>query len=162
MNRRILWGIASTLALAVLPASAFGQAAAESALVKAGSAAVTAKTGSALNSALDRSSKQLAGRVQRQTSQPARGTKSQVQARRASTTPAPATAPPEGTPPAQGSMIASIQGAETSCAPTAPTASAPGSKTAAGPAQTNPSGQECAGKPAPQKHKSVITLSFSK
>ena len=161
MNRRILLGMTFTLAL-VVPACALAQAAAESALVKAGSAAVTAKTGSALNSALDRSSKQLAGRVQRQVAPPAPGKTSRVATRPVSTIAAPAIAVREGTPPAQGSMIASIQGAETSCAPTAPTAATAGSKTAAEPAQTNPSGQECAAKPAPQKHNSVITLSFSK
>lgn len=162
MNRRILLGMTFTLALTVLQAGAFAQAAAEAALLKAGSAAATAKAGSALNSALDRSSKQLAGRVQRQVSPPVRGKKSQVEARSVSATPAPATAAREGTPPGQDPVIASIQGAGTSCAPTDPAASAPGSKTAAEPAQTNRSGRDCAGKPAPQKYKSVITLSFSK
>ena len=149
------------LALA-MPASVLAQAAAESALANAGSAAATAKAGSALNSALDRSTKQLAGRVQRQVSPPARGATPQGQARPASTTPTQAAAPREATAPAQGSMIASIQGAATSCAPPAPAASAPGDKTDAASAQAAPSGQECAAKPASQEHKSVITVSFSK
>ena len=162
MNRRILLGMTFTLAL-VVPACALAQAAAEAALANAASSAATAKAGSALNSALDRSSKQLAGRVQRQVAPPASGRTSRVEARTVSTAPAPATAAREGTPPAQGSMIASIQGAATSCAPAAPSAAAPGSKpAAAGSAQSDRSGQECAGKPAPQERKSVITLSFSK
>jgi len=161
MNRRILFGMTFALAL-VVPDCAMAQAAAETALVKAGSAAATAKAGSALNSALDRSSKQLAGRVQRQVAQPAPGKTSRVEARPVSTSPAQGTAVGAGTAPAQGPVIASIQGAETGCAPRDRTASTPGSKTATESAQTERSGQDCAGKPAPLKNKSVITLSFSK
>jgi hypothetical protein len=162
MNRRILVRMACTLAMAVLPACALAQAAAESALTHASSAAATAKAGSALNSAMDRSSKKLAGRVQQQVSPPAPGAKSQVRARPASTTSTQATAPREGSPPAKSSMIASIQGGEAGCVARDVKAPEPESKTDAEPEEPARSGQECAAKPAPQEHKSVITVSFSK
>ncbi len=162
MNRRILMGVTFTVALVVLPASAFAQAAAEAALVKAGTSAATAKAGSALGSTLDKANKQLAGRVQRQVSQPAPGKTSPGRARSVSTSPAKGTVVQEGTTPAQGPVIASIQGGMTSCTPTPQPASTPENKTAAEPAQANRSDQDCASKPKPQKYKSVITLSFSK
>ena len=160
MNKRILLGMALILALAVLQASAFAQAAAESALLGASSATATVKAGSALGSALNRATKQLAGRVQQQTLQPAPGKTSQSGTRPVSTSPVKGAAPPSGTTPAQGDMIASIQGAGTRCVPTNQTASTPGSKTES--AQTNCSGQGSASQPVPQKYKSVITLSIPK
>ena len=162
MSSRILLGMTFILVLVVLRASAFGQAAAESVLLNSGSAATTVKAGSALNSALNQGSKQLAGRVQRQVVPPAPGKMSQVGARQVSTSPVKGTVVRADTTPAQGAMITSIQGAVTSCAPTHETPSTPGSKTAAESAQTNCSGQDSASKPAPQKYKSVITLSFPK
>lgn len=162
MNRRILLAMAFTLALVVLRASAFAQAAAESVLLGAGSATATVKAGSALNSALNQNSKQLAGRVQRQMLQPAPGKMSQAGAGPVSTSPVKGAAVRAGTTPAQGALVASIQGAATSCAPTKQTASTPGSEAAAESAQTNCSGQHSAGKPVPQKYESVITLSFPK
>jgi hypothetical protein len=166
MNRRILLAITFTLALVFLRASAFAQAAAESVLLGAGSATATVKAGSALssalNSALNQNSKQLAGHVQRQVLQPAPGKMSQAGARPVSTSPVKGAAVRAGTTPAQGALVASIQGAATSCAPTKQTASTPGSETAAESAQTNCSGEHSAGKPVPQKYKSVITLSFPK
>lgn len=161
MKRRILWGVAFTLAIVGLENCALAQAAAESVLLKSGSAAATVKAGSALNSALDKGTKKLAGRVQ-QPVQPARGKAPQVEAQPVSTSPVEGTAAGEGTTPGQGPVIASIQGGETSCAPTAPTASTPESKTALESAQTESSRQDCTRKPAPEKYKSVITLSFSK
>jgi hypothetical protein len=160
MNRRILLGMIFTLALVVLQASAFGQAAAESVLLNSGSAAATAKAGSALGSALNRGSKQLAGRVPQPVAQPAPGKTSPGTARPASTSPLQGTAVREGTTPAQGPVISSIQGAVPSRAPLSQRASTPVNKTAAGSAQTKP--QDSASKPAPQKYKSEITLSFPK
>lgn len=161
MNRRILLGMTFALTLVLVHSCAFAQAAAESALVKAGSAAATAKAGTALGSALDRSSKQLAGRVQQQVRPPAPAKTSQVEARPVSTSPVEGTAVREGTSPGQGPVIASIQGGGNTCVPTAPTASTPATKTAAESAQAAQSSQDCARKPAPQ-HQSVITVSFSK
>jgi hypothetical protein len=162
MNRRILLGMIFTLALVVLQASAFGQAAAESVLLNSGSAAATTKAGSALGSALNHGSKQLAGRVPQQVAQPAPGQTSPGTARPASTSLLQGTAVREGTTPSQGPVISSIQGAVPSRAPANQRASTPGNKTAAGSAQTKPSGPDSARKPAPQKYKSEITLSFPK
>jgi hypothetical protein len=160
MTRRVLLGMTFALALAALPASAFAQAAAESVLLNGASAAATAKFGSQLGSALNQSSKQLAGRVQQ--IQPAPGKASPVGARPVSKSPVQGTAVRAGATPAQGPMIASIQGAATRCAPTNQTASTPESKTAVESAQTNCSGRSAASKSAPQKYKSVITLSLPK
>ena len=160
MNRRTLLGMALTLSLAALQASAFAQAAAESVLLGAGSATTTVKAGSSLGSALNQAGKQLSGRVQQQTAQPAPGRMPQSATRPVSTSPAKGTAVPSGTTPAQGDMIASIQGAGTRCAPINDKASTPGSKTES--VQTNCSGQNSASQPVPQKYKSVITLSISK
>lgn len=166
MYQRILLGMTFTLAAAVFQASALAQAAAEAALVKAGTATATAKSGAALSSTLNRSSKQLAGRVQ-QTVQPVAGKTSPAGARPVSATPAKGTPVPEGTTPGQGPVIASIQGGVASCASTRPAASTPESKGAAESSapesgQTNCKGQDAANKPAPQKYQSVITVSFSK
>jgi len=53
-----------------LPANAFSQGAAESALTKTLSSSSAAKAGSALNHALDHSTRQLGNRIQRQTISP--------------------------------------------------------------------------------------------
>lgn len=162
MNRRILLGMTFALAFTVLQACAWAQAAAESALANATSSAATSKTGSKLNSALNQGTKKLTERVQQPMSQSARGKQSPRESRPVLATPAKAAAAPEGTSPAQDPVIASIQGAETSCGAKDSTASAPGSGTAAESPQTSRTGRDCAGKPAPEKNKSVITLSFSK
>jgi hypothetical protein len=160
MNRRILLGVAFTLALAALPGAALAQAAAESVLLGGASAAATAKFGSQLGSALNQSGKRLAGRVQQ--IQPVPGKASPVGARPVSKSPVQGTAVRDGATPAQGPMIASIQGAATRCAPTNQTASTPENKTATESAQTNCSGQSSASKSASQKYKPVITLSLQK
>jgi hypothetical protein len=164
MDRRILL-VTFTLALAVLRTSAFAQAAAESVLLNSGSA--TVKAGSALHSATNQASKQLAGRIPRQALPPAPGKMSQVGVPPASTSPVKNAVARADTTPAQGAMITSIQGAVTqgavtNCAPTRPTASTPGSQTNAESAQTNCSRQDSPSKPVPQKYKSVITLSLPK
>jgi hypothetical protein len=159
MNKRILLGMALTLALAVLEASAFAQAAAEAALLGASTATGTVKAGSALGSALNQATKQLAGRVQQETSHPALGKMSQPGTRPVSRVPVKGAAVPSSGTPAQGSMIASIQGAGNRRVPPSPVASTPGSKAEA--AQTNGNGQDSAAQPASQK-KSVINLSIPK
>ena len=161
MNRRILLGMTFALALAALPVSAFAQAAAESVLLNGASAGATAKFGSQLGSALNQSSKQLAGRVQQQI-HPAPGKASPAGGRPVSKSPVEGTAVPAGATLAQGPMIASIQGVATRCAPTNQTASKAEGKTVAEAAQTNCSGKSSASKSAPQKYKSVITLSLQK
>src|SRR6266567_43570 len=64
MTRLILSITTIALAYTFSPASAPAQAAAESVLLNANSAAATAKAGTALGSALNRATKQLAGQVQ--------------------------------------------------------------------------------------------------
>jgi len=157
MNRRMLFTLA--LALTFPGVSAYAQAAAESALLNAHSATVTIKAGSALGSALNQSTKQLAGHVAQTTSPPS---SSAVEGRPRYTIPVKGTAGRDGTLPVQGPMIASIQGGATSCASTSQSASTPGSKTAAESAQTDCRRQDSASQVASQKSKSVITLSFPK
>jgi hypothetical protein len=161
MNRRILLGMTFTLALAGLPMPAFAQAAAESVLLNGASAGATAKFGSQLGSALNQSSKQLAGSVQQQI-HPAPGKVSPAGARPVSKSPVQGTAVRAGATPAQGPMIASIQGAATRCAPTNQTASTAQGKPATESAQATCSGQSSSSKSASQKYKPVITLSLQK
>lgn len=116
MRARILLGIMFTVLLAVR--TAFPQAAAESVMLNAHSAAATAKAGSALGDALNKASNHLAGKIQTVPKSTSVNAKVQhVQA--AKTRPASAaTAPVAGSgtsasgKPASGtSMITSIQGA---------------------------------------------------
>jgi len=152
MNR-VLRGLTITLLFTLVRIPSFAQAVAESVLLGAGSSTATVKAGSALNSALNRGSKQLAGRVQRQMLQPAPpGQKSHLGAVTISRHPVKASAMPT-----HSTIISSIQGGAINCA--SQTASAAGSTTE--PLPTNCSGQT-ASEPAPQKYKSVITLSFPK
>ena len=155
MNR-VLRGPTLTLVLTLVCIPTFAQAVAESVLLGAGSSTATVKAGSALNSALNRGSKQIAGRVQRHTVQTVPSKMPHSAVGKISTGMLKSTATP-----AHGAVIASIQGAVISCAPARQTASAAGSKTATEPSQTNCSGQP-ASETAPQKYKSVITLSFPK
>src|SRR5712692_1963826 len=114
MGRRLLLGMAVTFALAVLPAAAFAQAAAEAALGNAASGSAAAKAGSVLGRALNQSSKQLAGRIQEQTSKPLQlGTQPSGQKLRLKSH-----AGTVRTNSAPGNLITSIQGGEVTCAPT--------------------------------------------
>jgi len=116
MGRRFLLGMAVTLALAVFPATAFAQAAAEAALGNAASGSATAKAGSVLGRALNQSSKQLAGRIQEQA---ANSRQSGIQQnRRALKLKSQARAGAVRTNSAPGNLITSIQGGEATCAPT--------------------------------------------
>ncbi len=161
MKRRVLVGMVLPLSLAFLQPSAFAQAAAESVLLNANSAAATAKAGSALGSTLNRAGKQIGERVQ-QTVQPAPERVSQAGARPVSTIVFKSPATSGGTAQAEGPMIASVQGAAPTCASTSQPASMPGSKTAAESAQPICSAQNSSITSAPQKYKSVVTVSFPK
>jgi hypothetical protein len=160
MIRRAGWALTFTLALTVLQTSAFAQAAGETVLLNSGSAAATAKAGKSFKAGSDRIGKQLAGRLERQTSPPVRKTTT-VTTHAASPSEVQGKASDESTTSAHGPMIASIQGAQTSCTPTPQTDAKPESQTAAAPAQTDCNGQGPR-KPASQERPSVITLSFSK
>lgn len=170
MNRRARWGLTFALALAVLQASAFAQAAGESVLLNSTSAAATAKAGKAFKAASDRVGKQLAGRVEREMSPPARKTAT-VTTHPASASRPSSDASSEGKPSGNGAVIASIQGgqaqgAEATCTPAERTEAKPEGQTAAAPAAA-PAQADCKQQGSPSKagreeHSSVITLSFSK
>jgi hypothetical protein len=68
MSKMILLIVSLILAFMTFSFPAFSQAIAESVLLGAGSSTATVTAGSALNSGLNQSGKQLAGRVQQQVS----------------------------------------------------------------------------------------------
>jgi hypothetical protein len=158
MNRQMLLAMVFVLALIFPTASAFAQAAAESALLNAHSATVTVKAGSTLGSALNQSTKQLAGRVPQPTSQVP---PSQAGSRPSSAIPVKGTSVRSGIA-AQGPMIASIEGSSNSCVATSQPASTSEGRAAGESAQSNCGGGDSAVHAASQKSKSVITLSFPK
>ncbi len=170
MDRRVLLflGMAMTLVLTAFPAAAFAQAAAESVLTHAGSATAAVKAGSAMNSALNRSSKQLAGRVQEQMSKsrpgatPRNGQKPEIKA--------PLSASAVGADSAR-QITVSIQGGEITCAPAPANPPAnlktetPQEKPNTEAKPTNCGSQHPArpqGLQAKDKYKPVITVSFPK
>ena len=162
MKRRVLVGMALPLSLAFLQPPAFAQAAAESALLNANSAAATVKAGSALGSALNRAGKQIGERVQ-QTVHPEPGGVSQAGVRPGLAIPVKDPATSTGTTQAEGPMITSVQGTAPGCSSASQPASTPGSKTVPeSAAQPICGAQNSAGTPAPQKYKSVVTVSFAK
>jgi hypothetical protein len=154
MNRCLPLGLALASALVLASASAFAQAAAESVLLNANSAAATVKAASALSSGLNHATQQLGGTVQ-QVSSPATG-------KTAPPIPRPtrllkATAIAAGTT-APGPMITSINGAVPNCSPASP----PSSKPDHAVIKSAPS---CAVAPASnpsvvQEYKSVVTVTF--
>jgi hypothetical protein len=120
MRARILLGIMFTVLLSVR--AAFPQAAAESVMLNAHSAAATAKAGSALGDALNKASHNIAGQIQTvPKSTTVNGKVQHVQAAKArpagaATAPASASGTSASGKPASGtssgtSMITSIQGA---------------------------------------------------
>jgi hypothetical protein len=166
MGGRLLLGMVVTFALAVLPASTFAQAAAESALTTAHSTTATANAGSMLNRALNQSTKQLGGRLQEQTLKPLRGGMQQNQ--RALKLKSQARAGTVRNDSVPGNVVTSIQGAEATCAPTDLKTQAGGDKTNTESKDKNCRSKDPSLKPGPQdkgkenKYKSAITLSFQK
>ena len=169
MDRHVLLKMIATLALGTLPALAFGQAAAESALTNANSAAATAKAGSVLGRALDQGGRQLAGRIQEQTSKPLQlGTQPN---RRQLKLKGQARAGTVRTDSVPGNVVSSIRGAQVNCEPTERKTQAPGDNKSTGWRPTNCPSQALSPQPRPQdkdkdkandKYRSVITLSFPK
>jgi hypothetical protein len=160
MSRLVLLGTTVTLVLAMPPASAFCQAAAESVLLNGASASSTVKAGSALNSALNGASKRLAARIP-QLPQPSPGEVHQEAHRQAHLQTQKTKMNNGGSSVSQpGPMIVSVQRAQVACAPAA---SSPGT---GNPAKTESAPANCQSatlKPAPQnKYKSTITLSLPK
>jgi hypothetical protein len=151
MGKSVLVAIILTLALSILTLPAFSQAIAESVMLGAGASTAAGKAGSALSSALNRSSKQLAGRVQQQVSQPSQGSMPESgrellpKSQGGSNTVAHST-------PQSGALTLSIQGAKPNCE----------SASKQGKAGTNCISPNASAKPESQKYKSVVTLSFPK
>ena len=161
MSRLVLIGIAVTLVLAMPPASAFGQAAAESVLLNGASSSSALKAGSALNSALNGASKRLAARIP-QVSQPSPGeVHHQLLPQAHPQTQTTGMKNSAGSVSQPGPMIVSVQGARAACAPAAVNSAHTGI-----PDKTESAPANCQGgslKPAPQdKYKSTITLSLPK
>jgi hypothetical protein len=152
MKRFVLSIMVLSLALAFSRTPAFAQAAAESVLLNANSAATTAKAGSALGSALNRVNRQLGGQVQEVT-HPEVGMTSQRAPQSAQTNRALVT-------PATGNLITSINGAASpSCVSSVPPSTS--DKTSALPAPTNCTSNSSR-EPETQRYKSVVTVSFPK
>jgi hypothetical protein len=155
MNRCLPLGLALAVALVLASASAFAQAAAESVLLNANSAAAAVKGASALGSALNHATQQLAGTVE-QVSSPATGKTPTAVPR--PTRPLKATAIAAGTT-APGPMITSINGAVPNCSPASPPSSTPDH------AVTKSAPPGCAVAPSSnssriQEYKSVVTVTF--
>lgn len=155
MDKRILLGITLTLAIGILRATTFAQAAAESALATAHSASSTVGATSALNRALNRSGKQLAGRIQEQIphggvaqNQQQLKLKNRISARTVRTDSVP------------GNVVTSIQGAQVTCTPANPRSQTLEGKPNTESRHTNCPSKDLSLKAGPQdEYKSVITLS---
>ena len=160
MDRTVLLAMTLTLAFCTFPLPASSQAIAESVLLGAGSSTATVKAGSALNSALNQSSKQLAGRVQQQMSQPLQTNKQQGGTNLLPKSQTGGTA--IGSTPQPGALIVSIQGAEPNCSLTNEKTSTRQGKAAAEPLHTSCMSQDTAVKQGSQIYKSVVTLSSPK
>lgn len=149
MSRVVLLGTVVTLVLAMLPSSAFCQAAAESVLLNGASSSSAVKASSTLNSVLNGASKRLAGRIPQMPQ--ARPSEVRPQARMIETKNA------AGSISQPGGMIASVQGAVASCAPSTVSSRSTGDKANTESAPANC--QRVSVTPAPQgKYKSVIIL----
>ena len=153
--RRVLLGVALILVFTTFSLPAFSQAIAESVMLGAGSSTSAVKAGSALGSALNQSSKQLAGRVQQQLSRPSQ-TKTSQAGRNLS--PKNQTARPDlRSMPQSGSLVVSIRGAEPNCPLTKQeTATAQGK--AAAEAYPKKCNSNASVRPESQKYNSVVTL----
>ena len=157
MDRNVLFGITLSLAAATFSLPSFSQAMAESVLLGAGSSTAAVSAGSALNSSMNGSGKQVAGRVQevprpRQTNRPPSAKNLLPNAQNSGTADRRATQP--------GELTVSIQGAEPSCVPANEQTSA-GQGTGAGRTPTN----NClrpntSATPESRKYKSVVTVTF--
>ena len=160
MDRRVLLGMAVTLAFSTFPLPASSQAIAEYVLLGAGSSTAAVKAGSALNSALNQSSKRLAGGIRQQLSQPPQTNTQQSGKNLIPKSQSSGTA--IGNIPQSGAMIAFIQGAEGSCPPTNEKPSTHQGKAAVEPPSANCITKNTSVKSGSQKYKSMVTLSFPK
>ena len=159
MDRKVLLEITLTLAFTTFSLPAFSQTVAESVLLGAGASTAAVKAGSALNSSLNQSSKQLAGRIQQQVSQPRQTNKPQSGKKLLPKSQTSSIAVRSA--PKPGALIVSIQGAgQPNCPPTNDETSARQGDAAAEKPSTNCASQNTAVSPKSEKYKSVVTLSF--
>ena len=160
MDNRVLLGITVSVAFA-FPMTAYAQAAAESALTNALSSSSTIKGGTALNHALNQSSKQLGVRIQERTSSPVQVGVQQERRRPELKNPAAAGQSGSnvyaGSTPVMGAI--SIQGGEVICASANPSSPASPAKTSAGTASIDCRSQRPTSKSRIEdKYKSFVTL----
>jgi hypothetical protein len=157
MSKMILLRISLILAFITFSFPAFSQAMAESVLLGAGSSTATVTAGSALNSSLNRSSKQLTGRLQEvprspQTKRPPSAKDSSPNAKNG--------VHAGRRPPQPGELTVSIKGAKPNCAVTdEQTSAGQGTGTVRAP-RTNCLSPNASRKPGSQKYKSVVTVTF--
>jgi hypothetical protein len=151
MDKKVLLGIAVTLSFTTFSLPASSQAIAESVMLGAGSTTAAVKAGSALNSALNQGGGRLAGEVQQQVVRPSQTSQRKTLGRK-SLLPRNQNAPRNRpSVPRPGTLIVSVQGAETNSAVTDKPIST-------GRGETPATSTE----PGSQKYKSAITLSFPK
>src|SRR5437868_14619417 len=118
MDKKVLLGIAVTLSFTTFSLPVSSQAIAESVMLGAGSSTAAVKAGSALNSALNQGGGRLAGEVQQQVVRPSQ-TSQRKTLRRKSLLPRNQNAPRNRpSAPRPGTLIVSVQGAETNSAVT--------------------------------------------
>jgi hypothetical protein len=152
MNKKVFLGIALTLTFPTFSLPVSSQAIAESVMLGAGSSTAAVKAGSALNSALNQGGGRLAGDIQQQVLRPSQISQRKTSLGRKSLLPRNQNAPRNRpSVPRPGTLIVSVQGAETNSAVTDKPIST-------GRGETPATSTE----PGSQKYKSAITLSFPK
>jgi hypothetical protein len=156
MSKMILLRISLILAFITFSFPAFSQAMAESVLLGAGSSSATVTAGSALNSSVNRSSKQLTGRLQEvpRPPQTKRPPSAKVLSPNAKNGGHASRRPPES-----GELTVSIKGAKPNHSFKNEQTSA-GQGTGTGQAPTNSLSPNTSGKSRPTKYKSVVTVTF--
>jgi hypothetical protein len=163
MNKKVFLGIALTLTFTTFSLPASSQAIAESVILGSGSSTAALKAGSALNSALNQGGGRLAGEVQQQLLRPSQTSQRKTSLVRKSLLPRNQNAPRNRpSVPRPGTLIVSVQGAETSSAVTDKPISTGRGETPVASSPTNLKGDTTSIEPGSQKYKSAITLSFPK
>jgi hypothetical protein len=158
MERTFLFGITLILVSNTFSLPASSQAIAESVTLGAATSIAGTKAGSALGSAVNRSNKQLAGHLQQQVSQPqprstphnARELLPKSQSHGISTL----------SQPQSGTLVVSIQGAESNCA--SEKISLQQGKAGTSTPPTNCISPNASVKPGSTKYKSAVTVTFPK
>jgi hypothetical protein len=163
MNKTVLFGSVLTLSLTTFSLPARSQAIAESVMLGAGSSTATVKAGSALNSALNQSGSQLAGRIQQQVLQPQRTQPPRTRTSRSGKNLLPKNQTPTTKAPSvprAGALIVSVQGGESSFPRT--TASAGRGKPTSQMSATNSMADKTSTEGGSKEYKRVVTVSFPK